>query len=122
MVVALIAAGCGAKGDEKAIDSDGESSATTAAEGTSSKFGTLDSPCGPGDATIKPEDAGKGTDKLYVGASSDKGSQIRPGLLGEMFDAGMAFAKWCNAQGGIAGLPIEVVDLDGKLFEVTQAI
>ncbi len=122
VAVALIAAGCGAKGDEKATDSDGGSSATTAAEATSSKFGTLDSPCGPGDATIKPEDAGKGTDKLYVGASSDKGSQIRPGLLGEMFDAGMAFAKWCNAQGGIAGLPIEVVDLDGKLFEVTQAM
>lgn len=57
---------------------------------------------GPADATIKPEDAGKGTDKLYVGASSDKGSQIRPGLLGEIFNAGMAFAKWCNAQGGIA--------------------
>lgn len=85
-------------------------------------FGTLESPCGAGDATVKADEAGKGEDKLYIGAASDKGAQIRPGLLGEMYDAGMAFAKWCNAQGGIQGLQIEVVDLDGKLFEVNKAM
>ncbi|NDE80639.1 MAG: hypothetical protein EB037_06925, partial [Actinobacteria bacterium] len=30
----------------------------------------------------------------------------------------VAFAGWCNEQGGIAGLPLEVIDADAKLFEV----
>ena len=34
----------------------------------------------------------------------------------------MAFAAWCNAQGGIGGLKIELIDMDGKLFEVEAAM
>jgi ABC-type branched-subunit amino acid transport system substrate-binding protein len=47
---------------------------------------------------------------------------VRPGLLRELWDASNAYVDWCNAQGGIAGLQIETVDLDGKLFEVKQFI
>ncbi len=39
-----------------------------------------------------------------------------------MYDAAVAFAQWCNEQGGIAGLPIEVIDGDAKLFEVPAAM
>lgn len=121
--VALLATACGAKGSSSESEGAGSGgSTTTAAASAMKKFGTLDSPCGAGDATIKPDEAGKGADKLYLGTSSDRGSTIRPGLLGELYDTAKAYADWCNEQGGIAGLKIEVVDLDGKLLEVEKAM
>lgn len=43
---------------------------------------------------------------------------MAPGLNAELYDAAVAFSSWCNAQGGIAGLPLQVIDADAKLFEV----
>lgn len=120
-VVVAMVAGCGAKGSSSGGD-DSSGTTTTAAASGALMFGDAPSPCGPGNATVKKDEAGKGTDKLYIGAASDKGSTIRAGLLGEMYDAGAAFAQWCNAQGGIAGMKIQVVDLDGKLFQVSQSM
>ena len=60
--------------------------------------------------------------QLYIGVANDRGADVRPGLLRELWDASNAYVDWCNAQGGIAGLQIETVDLDGKLFEVKQFI
>jgi ABC-type branched-subunit amino acid transport system substrate-binding protein len=124
VALALVAAGCGAKGESSGGDEPTDDTTVTTAStgGGAEMFGTMESPCGEGDAKVNPDEAGKGADKLYIGAASDKGASIRQGLLGEMYDAGMAFAKWCNAQGGIQGLQIEVVDLDGKLFEVNKAM
>lgn len=130
-VVAMVALGCGAKG----IDNGGGgvvAPPTTAAGGTgdtsggANKFGTLDSPCGkaPDGMTVKiatGEDGGSAT-KLRLGVASDKTSEVRPGLLKEFYDTGVAFTEWCNEQGGIAGLPIELVDLDGKLLSVEAAM
>jgi len=59
---------------------------------------------------------------LKLGAASDHGADAAPGTNEEILDAAVAFAKWCNAQGGIEGLKVEVVDLDGKLFQVPAAI
>ena len=39
-----------------------------------------------------------------------------------MYDASVAYADWCNEQGGIGGLQIEVVDLDAALFNVEAAM
>jgi len=128
VLAALLVSACGAKGSDDAKD-DGGGTATTAAtsdttggdSGGDSKFGTLDSPCGPGEGTIKADEAGAGTDKLYIGVANDRTS-IRNGLLKELYDGATGFAKWCNEQGGVAGLPLEVVDLDGKLFEIEAAM
>ncbi len=83
-------------------------------------FGTLESPCGPGDpdrpARVAEDD--NGGDVIRVATASDKGAPAAPGLNAELYDAAVAFAAWCNAQGGIRGLPIEVIDADAKLFEV----
>ena len=128
---ALLASGCGgAKGADNADTSsapDG-TTATTAggsdsseAEGGAGKFGSIESPCGPGDAKVKADQAGAGADKLYIGVANDRTS-IRNGLLKELFDGATGFAKWCNEQGGVAGLPVEVVDMDGKLFEIEGAM
>lgn len=122
-VVVVIAAGCGASGDST-DEGEGTGSSTTVAssDGGAEMFGSLASPCGDGSATVAKGEAGKGTDKLYIGVNSDKGSNVRPGLLREMWDASNAFADWCNAQGGIQGLQIEIIDLDGKLTEVANFI
>jgi hypothetical protein len=39
-----------------------------------------------------------------------------------LWDASVAFANWCNDAGGIAGTPIELVDLDGEVLAVEGAM
>lgn len=97
---------------------------STAPDGDLASFGTLESPCGPGDGTaptVSAEEGGLGTDKLYIGVGNDRTS-IRPGLLKELWDGTTAFVSWCNEQGGINGLPLEAVDLDGQLFQLEPAM
>ena len=91
---------------------------------TGEMFGDLPSPCGPATDAGVPTiaDGQNGGDTLKLGTANDHGYEGAPGLTVEMLDAAKAFAGWCNAQGGIRGLPIEVVDLDGKLFNVPPAM
>ncbi len=122
---ALVAGACGASGSDEGAD--GEDPTTTIAGeggggGSDSAFGDLEGVCGEGDFTVEASEAGLGTDKLYVGVANDRSSDIRPGRNKVMYDASVAFAGWCNDQGGIGGLPIEVVDLDAALFNVEAAM
>jgi len=119
-VVALVASACGASGDETGAEEE-EGTSTTLAEGTSTKWGDLESPCGEGDATVA-EGEGPSRDALPIGVANDRNSDIRPGLNAEFWDAAVAFSEWCNAQGGIQGLPIEVVDIDGGVVNVEAAM
>lgn len=125
-VLTMLAAACGAQGADEAADKKSDAVTTTATEGSGDsggeKFGTMDSPCGPGDATVASAEAGKGADKLYIGVANDRTSPIRNGLNKEVWDSSAGFVAWCNEQGGIAGLQIEVVDLDAKLVEVETAM
>ncbi|MBK6968940.1 MAG: ABC transporter substrate-binding protein [Candidatus Microthrix sp.] len=126
----LVAASCGAKGSSMPEVAGGTDAAGQSADGGGSgganaedaNFGSIESPCGPGEGKVEESEAGLGTDKLYIGVPNDRGADVRPGLLRELWDASNAYVDWCNAQGGIAGLQIETVDLDGKLFEVKQFI
>ncbi|MFV0317156.1 MAG: ABC transporter substrate-binding protein [Microthrixaceae bacterium] len=85
-------------------------------------FGDLESPCGEGDYTVEPDEAKGSSDTLRIGVANDRTSQIRPGLNKELWDTSVAFAAWCNAQGGIGGLEIELVDLPGDLLAVESAM
>lgn len=120
--LALVASACGASGDEGATEDEGTE---TPAEGNgddgAAMWGDLDSPCGEGDATVA-EGEGPATDKLLIGVSTDRNSDLRPGLNAEFWDAATAYAEWCNEQGGIEGLPIELVDLDGGVVNVEAAM
>ena len=49
------------------------------------------------------ETQGVTADSITVGTVSDPGFEGAPGLNQEIFDAGTAFAEWCNAAGGING-------------------
>lgn len=129
-VVALVAAlvlvgsACGASGED-ADGGEGEESTTTAATVASAQdadFGDLEAPCGPGDLSVDPAEAGKGDDKLYIGVGNDRTSDLRPGLQRTIWDSSLAFVEWCNAQGGVGGLELEVVDLPAALFDVESAM
>lgn len=122
--LALVTGACGARGSWKQIEAGPTSTTAAAGETTTvgAKWGELPSPCGKGEFKVKEGEAGAGADKLYLGVANDRGSDIRPGLNKELWDASQAFAAWCNAQGGIGGLPIELVELDGKLFQVEAAM
>ncbi len=122
--IAMVGAACGASGEDDAGE---DESTTTEAAGTTdaasaADFGTLQAPCGDGDYTVKEGEQGKGADKLYIGVGNDRRSQIRPGLDKELWDAGVAYADWCNAQGGIGGLEVVPVDLEASIFEVEKAM
>jgi ABC-type branched-subunit amino acid transport system substrate-binding protein len=90
--------------------------------GGAESFGDLESPCGPGSLSVEPSEAGGSPDRLRIGVANDRSSQIRTGLNKELWDTAVAFADWCNDQGGIGGLQIEPVDLDGKVLEVEAAM
>ncbi|HKY16343.1 MAG TPA: ABC transporter substrate-binding protein [Microthrixaceae bacterium] len=124
--LSLVAAACGANGGDSADDEESSTTQASASGGGVAAFGTMDSPCGEDvdgtKVTVKADEAGRGTDKLYVGVANDRTNEARPGLLAEMYDATVAFANWCNSQGGIGGLPLEVIDLDGQLTKVEKAM
>lgn len=84
-------------------------------------FGTMESPCGPGDATIAEGQNGD-DGVLRLAAANDHDNEFSPGLTQEMLDASEAFADWCNEQGGIQGLQIEIIDLDGHIVEAAAAM
>lgn len=84
-------------------------------------FGSLQGLCAESEAI--PSDAQGVTDtEIQVGLVSDKGADVRPGLNEEMYDTAIAFADWCNENGGLAGRDLVIADRDAKLFEYNAAI
>ena len=126
-LVALVTSACGAKHSENSVVSgEGIGTPSTQPPAATKSFGTLESPCGKAPegktVTIKAEDAGRGTDKLYIGVGNDRTADAQPGLNKELWDTTSAFVAWCNEQGGVAGVPLEPVDIDGQLIRVETAM
>lgn len=121
LTVALLAAACGASEGTAEPEGNG-STEPPAEERAEGSFGDLEGLCGDGDYTIAADEAGRSTDALHIAVANDRGAQIRPGLNKVLYDASVAFAEWCNEQGGVGGLPIEIIDMDAKLFEVEAAM
>lgn len=126
MAFVLAAAACGANGDQSSTEDDPPPAEADGDGVDLDAFGTLDSPCGEDidgvTVSLDPAEAGRGTDRIHIGVANERTAEVRPGLLKEMYDAMVAFAGWCNAQGGIGGVPVEVVDLDGQLTRVEAAM
>ena len=132
LVAGLAAAGCGRSGSSSGgAPSSAPGSASASASGGASgggiaagDFGTAKKVCAPGPGT---GGGGRGIvgKTIHVGTLADPGAAAAPGLEQEFFDTADAFAKWCNAAGGINGRTIVVDKLDAKLFngasEVIQA-
>jgi hypothetical protein len=121
IALAVTTVGCG-----RSSSTGSGTKSTPTASGTASAaapglgdFGDLKAICGPGTAKGA---TGRGvTDtQIRLGTSSDAGAAAAPGLEKEFFQVGAAFAKWCNAAGGINGRKIVLDQWDAKLFEVGQ--
>jgi hypothetical protein len=122
-VAALVVTACGAGGEDDASTTTVEEGATEEVAVDEVTFGDLASPCGEGDATVA-EGEGPATDELVLGVPNDRGAEAvgRPGLNRELWEASQAFATWCNEQGGIQGLEVQLVELDGKATAVEAAM
>ena len=120
LVLVLLANACGGarRGDDSASTAN-----TTAAmsDEASGRFGTLDSPCGPGDAT-GATDQGVTDQVIRIGFGDDAGYQGAPGLNHQASDAVEAFVAWCNDQGGINGREVDGTYYDAKVTEVTNVM
>ncbi len=102
---------------------DGGSTDTTTGGGgaTTETFGTLDSPCGPGDASGATAQGVTDT-QISIGYGDDAGYQPAPGLSHQMSDAMKAMISWCNDQGGINGRKVVGNYHDAAVTEVTNAM
>jgi ABC-type branched-subunit amino acid transport system substrate-binding protein len=116
--LAVLVTSCGrsgtsSKGDSASLPTPSSSAPSAQAAG---EFGTAKKVCAPGSGT---GGSGRGIvgKSIHVGTLSDAGSSVEPGLGKEFFEVADAFAKWCNAAGGINGRTIVVDKLDAKLFE-----
>jgi ABC-type branched-subunit amino acid transport system substrate-binding protein len=118
----LLMAGCGNRTSGGSGSGLGGAT-TTAAGGTgaSGSFGTLTSPCGPGDAK-GASDVGVTDSTIKIGVISDKDAGvIRVPTAG--IEASMqAFVSYCNGQGGINGRKLELKTYDAKLVKSLDAI
>ncbi|UDY37439.1 ABC transporter substrate-binding protein [Dermatobacter hominis] len=132
LTISVLAAACGARGGENVTDAaeidgtaEGAPATAPADDGSgvdSPDFGTVAAPCGDGDLSVADGEQQGAEGTIQIGVPNDRGATIRPGLQKPIWDASVAFAAWCNAQGGIGGLQIELIDMDGKLFEVESAM
>lgn len=127
IVALLVLASCGSRVDPPSEVSLGtgtpaeEGSGSGGGDGGPMMFGTLESPCGPGEPSGGATDTGVSDDAITVATIADPGGPV-PGLNKGVHDSMIAFADWCNAQGGINGRELKVDVLDAKLFEYNQRV
>ena len=121
LLIALVATACGGNHTNGATPATGSTATSTTGASSVAKFGTLVSPCGPGNA--KGATANGVTDtSITIGYGDDAGYAAANGLDKEMSDAMKPMIKWCNDQGGINGRKIIGNYYDAKVLQVTQAM
>ncbi|WP_425528676.1 ABC transporter substrate-binding protein [Rhodococcus maanshanensis] len=99
----------------------GGGSGDSQASASSGSFGTLDSPCGDGEAK-GATDQGITDTEIRIGYGDDRGYAQSPGLNKEMSDAVSAMIDWCNEQGGINGRTIVGTDYDAALTQANTVM
>ncbi|NEA26674.1 ABC transporter substrate-binding protein [Actinomadura bangladeshensis] len=120
LAVALVTASCSS--ERSGTDGVSEGTGSNGGAAASSKtFGTLASPCGPGDAKGKT-DQGVTDDAITIGFGDDRGFTSAPGLSKEMGDAVSAMIDWCNQQGGINGRKIKGNQYDAAYMQSAKVV
>jgi ABC-type branched-subunit amino acid transport system substrate-binding protein len=111
----------GATSTTASPDGDTSTPASTETTAAGATFGTLPSPCGPGDASGATA-TGVTDTSITIGYGDDSDYPPAPGLTREMGDVVRALIEWCNEQGGINGREIVGNYYDAKLLQVSQAM
>jgi hypothetical protein len=103
----------------------GVGSAATAAERSSSSAGgvwpEVGQICGPGPGGASSV-RGVSDKAINIAVFNDANNTVQPGLDGEFPQFAQAFAKWCNAAGGINGRKLTIDNEDGGLFNAAQVM
>ncbi|WP_067180566.1 ABC transporter substrate-binding protein [Microtetraspora niveoalba] len=124
VALTVLATGCASERGGSAAVPDATTGGGTAAAGDSGvkeTFGTLESPCGKGDAK-GATDQGVTDTTITIGYGDDRGFTKAPGLSKEMGDAISAMIKWCNAQGGINGRQIKGNQYDAAYMQAATVM
>lgn len=119
LAVALVTASCAS--ERSGTDGLSEGTGSSGGAASSKTFGTLASPCGPGDAKGKT-DQGVTDDAITIGFGDDRGFASAPGLSKEMGDAVAAMIDWCNQQGGINGRKIKGNQYDAAYMQSAKVV
>lgn len=111
MALALVAGACGGRSGGSDEGSDTTPVPPTSPPGSTQSqagmFGTMESPCGPGDAK-GATDIGVTDTAITVTSFSDSTNTAVPELNVGIDQSSEAFVAWCNAQGGINGRTIDL--------------
>ena len=94
----------------------GAERAGLSANGTWPGVGTICEKGPGGTSTVR----GVADKTIDLAAFADPGNTVEPGLNIEFFQLASAFAKWCNAAGGIDGRQLVIHDRDAALFNAAQ--
>ncbi|GIH71385.1 ABC transporter substrate-binding protein [Sphaerimonospora thailandensis] len=123
LVLSILTACAGERGGSAPapVAGDGGAATPAASAGGQEMFGTLPSPCGPGDAK-GATDQGVTDTTITIGYGDDRGFPKAPGLSKEMGDAVSAMIKWCNAQGGINGRQIKGNQYDAAYMQTATVM
>ncbi|MFI6517643.1 hypothetical protein ACIBF1_18955 [Spirillospora sp. NPDC050679] len=120
LTVALLATSCA--GERSGTDGQtGRGGSDGAKPAASTAFGTLPSPCGPGDAK-GATDQGVTDSQISIGYGDDRGFPSAPGLSREMGDAVGAMIAWCNEQGGVNGRKIKGNQYDAAYTQSVKVV
>ena len=118
---ALVSACAGDRGGDAVVPGSGDSGGSKSSTSSVEAFGTLESPCGEGDAS-GATDQGVTDTQIKIGYGDDRGYAKIPGLNKEMSDAVSAMIKWCNEQGGINGRQIVGTNYDAALTQANAVM
>jgi len=118
----VVTSACASDREGDAVVSAGSPSvAGETASASEAVFGTLESPCGAGDAS-GATDQGVSDTEIKIGYGDDRGFAKSPGLNKEMGDAVAAMIDWCNAQGGINGRKIVGTHYDAAMTQANAVM
>ncbi len=119
--VVLLAGACGSRAEDGTSEADDPpvTNATTAAD-DDAMFGTIESPCGPGDAS-GATDIGVTDTEITVTSTSDSGGAVA-GLNRGIDQSSAAFVQWCNDQGGINGRKIKLEFRHANVFDYAPVV
>lgn len=117
----LTAVGCGNRTSSGGNDNLGGSTTTAAAQSSGDMFGTIKSPCGPGDAK-GATDVGLTDTTIKIGVITDTNAgPIRVPTAG-IEPSMKAFVAYCNEKGGINGRKLELKTYDSQLTNSLASI
>ena len=123
LLVATTACGAsrGDSGGGPSVPAGTNGASSGATSSTTATFGTLQSPCGKGDAS-GATDQGVTDSAITIGYGDDRGFTGQPGLDQEIGDATKAMIAWCNQQGGINGRQVTGDFYDAAMTQTETAM